>query len=739
MDRQIVFPGQIPLETDLLNTNRNVLVGIGMLALDILGSSTVSNGLACTQLGVPALSVQVAPGRLYVLQNVDGTAYSSLPADTTHQILKQGILLDAVQLACPAPVTAGFSVNYLIQATYQDVDTSSVTLPYYNASNPTQAYSGPNNSGTPQATQRKGTVVLTAKAGIAAATGSQTTPAPDAGYLGLYVVTVAFGQATILNANIATYSGAFPIGNSLPAINSAIALLTSRLNGWINVMDTQWAGGAKGDGVTNDLPAIQAAASFGKAAGKAVYFPTPSVYYKTNGPINAGGSSHWVGENGAATTIRNTAGGIVVTCDSFGSLGPYVFEQLRFGGAGAIGIASTPTSFNGSISGTTLTVNSGLVGGIQIGGTVTGAGVTAGTIVTAGSGSTWTVNMAQTVGPVTMTMTNQYVSKLTLRHCQFEGDLLTGVDANLIFANWQDTGFGIYVQTAYNANFTCFKSIGNGVLNTNLNSYERCQFYGSTGLYAVWTQAGGLHRFKDCDWEGNVRNLTASNLSGLVIDNGYTERVLAATGQAFDFGVSRTRVKVIGGQYNGATLATGVSMFGASSNCPLLVEDADISTSALAFAYINSSVITHTPPISGLHHFRNVRIAGNAADPLLFLDGIIEDGVNAFTPTPSGLTVVNGTGGATYSGTWSIRNRMVTVTIRIVTTGTCTTAATAGTTYFPLPTNLPLPQVPGTGGVVNEVTQASLGVGMAYTNGRFLVPAWSAQAGNIAMSVTYPI
>lgn len=232
MDRQIIYPGQIPLETDLLNTNRNAMVGLGLLAADLFGTSTIATGLGCSQLGTPALSVQVAPGRLYSLQNVDGSAYSSLAADTTHQIMKQGIVPDIVILACAAPVTGGFSVNYLIEAAYQDTDTTAVALPYYNASNPTQAYTGPANSGAAQNTQRKSAVVLQAKAGVAAATGTQVTPAPDSGNVGLWVVTVANGQATILNANIVQYSAA-PFVAPLPT-SFRTALLVAGNGPWAN-------------------------------------------------------------------------------------------------------------------------------------------------------------------------------------------------------------------------------------------------------------------------------------------------------------------------------------------------------------------------------------------------------------------------------------------------------------------------------------------------------------------------
>lgn len=208
MDRVMVYPGAIPLETDLLSSQKNSMIGLAKLAAAVMGLSTVVNGLACTQTTVPSLAVKVAPGEIYSLANIDGTAYSSLAADTTHSILKQGILLDAVTLACPAPTTAGYSINYLVEAAYLDTDSNALVLPYYNASNPASAYSGPANSGTAQYTTRAGVCNVQVKAGVAAATGTQTTPAVDAGYTALYAVTVAYGATQVLNANISALSSA---------------------------------------------------------------------------------------------------------------------------------------------------------------------------------------------------------------------------------------------------------------------------------------------------------------------------------------------------------------------------------------------------------------------------------------------------------------------------------------------------------------------------------------------------
>ncbi|WP_435607732.1 hypothetical protein [Pseudomonas knackmussii] len=208
MDRQIVYPGAIPLETDLLNTNKNTMIALAKLAAAMLGTSTIANGFAVTPTTPASLQVLAGAGEIYSLANIDSSAYSSLAADTAHQILKQGILLDAVTLNCPAPTTSGQSINYLVQVAYQDSDVNPVVLPYYNASNPSQAYSGPNNSGSAQYTNRSGAAVVNVKAGASAATGSQVTPSPDSGFVGLYVVTVAYGQTTITAGNIARYSAA---------------------------------------------------------------------------------------------------------------------------------------------------------------------------------------------------------------------------------------------------------------------------------------------------------------------------------------------------------------------------------------------------------------------------------------------------------------------------------------------------------------------------------------------------
>lgn len=67
-----------------------------------------------------------------------------------------------------------------------------------------------------------------------------------------------------------------------------------------------------------------------------------------------------------------------------------------------------PGALNGTISGTTLTTSNQGNSNIAIGKSITGVGVAANTIITGGSGTSWTVNNSQSVGPVTMYISPVY-------------------------------------------------------------------------------------------------------------------------------------------------------------------------------------------------------------------------------------------------------------------------------------------------------------------------------------------
>ena len=189
MDRILVYPASIPLDTDLLSTNRNTMIALGFLAQAMLGTNTIVDGLACIPTVPASLTVTVGPGSITQLTVVDALAYGSLDADATDALIKMGINQAPSSFTLITPTTSGQAINYLIEAALQESDTNPVVLPYYNAANPAQPYSGPANSGVAQNTQRIQRVQLALKPGAPANAGAQVTPPVNGGWVGLYVVT----------------------------------------------------------------------------------------------------------------------------------------------------------------------------------------------------------------------------------------------------------------------------------------------------------------------------------------------------------------------------------------------------------------------------------------------------------------------------------------------------------------------------------------------------------------------
>ncbi len=218
MNRDIVYPGEVPLAADFLNIQRNTMVA---LAYDVQawgGTGTIADGLTCIPDSPASLVVQVTPGSLCSIEAVDQTSFGSLASDTAHQIMQQGILLDTVSLTLVPPSTSGDAQNYLIQAQFQSIDADPTVLSYFNSTDPRVPWMGPANSGTAQFTTRQGRVAVQAKAGVAATAGTQVTPNPDAGWAGLYAVTVAQGATALNSTTIALLKTAPFIAVKLPQV-----------------------------------------------------------------------------------------------------------------------------------------------------------------------------------------------------------------------------------------------------------------------------------------------------------------------------------------------------------------------------------------------------------------------------------------------------------------------------------------------------------------------------------------
>lgn len=224
MDLQAVYRDQIPYESDVLLMQLDAREGLGLFAKDIIGGSTAIAGLACVPTSPASLAVKVGPGRIYTLGSylqadlgkLLGTGGVSADTAADHQILLQGLHRDTETFAMAAPVTVGQSINYLIEAQLVEADATPTVAQFYNTADPNTPIS---QSVSPGRTTR---CVLQVKTGASAATGTQVTPTVDAGWVPVWVVTVAYGATTIISGNIVQHGSAplLSIGGSAVAPGS---------------------------------------------------------------------------------------------------------------------------------------------------------------------------------------------------------------------------------------------------------------------------------------------------------------------------------------------------------------------------------------------------------------------------------------------------------------------------------------------------------------------------------------
>ena len=107
----------------------------------------------------------------------------------------------------------------------------------------------------------------------------------------------------------------------------------------------------------------------------------------------------------------------------------------------------------------------------------------------------------------------------------------------------------------------------------------------------------------------------------------------------------------------------------------------------------------------------------------------------AWSPTFTNLTVINGTGGATYVGRYTRLGRMVFWEVTITCTGTATTESSSGTTYH----NLPISAVRDSCSLcANRTSNVAIGTGVLDSvNDRNYSPTWGATGNLIVLSGQY--
>jgi len=90
MDRTLVYPSGIPLDTDILTLNKNAMIGLGFLAQACLGSNVVVDGLVCTPTNPASMTINIGPGSILSFGSMDSQPYGSLAADTSTSLVKMG-------------------------------------------------------------------------------------------------------------------------------------------------------------------------------------------------------------------------------------------------------------------------------------------------------------------------------------------------------------------------------------------------------------------------------------------------------------------------------------------------------------------------------------------------------------------------------------------------------------------------------------------------------------------------
>jgi len=420
MDRQIVYPGAIPLDTDILNIQRNAMISDGFLAAAILGNGPIVNGLACAPTSPASMSIIVGPGMIAAQETVDPNAYGSLGTDSD-TLVKVGINTEnTISLAAlTAPGTVGQSIIYVIEAAFSETDTTAIVLPYYNAANPSVGYSGPNNTGAAQNTQRIQRVALTLKTGVGSAT--PTAPAVDAGAVGLWQITVPYGATTVTSGMIAQIPTApfiaFNLSNLRPGFASGIwssfahgtpnftvpagvtqievELWGAGSGSWASVSGCTGGGGSGGGyakkRITDLTPGTVIPITIGQGGAAGVS--------NTSAP-GSGGNSQF----GSGGTIYCSATG--GTLNPIGTVGaPYLGNQGGFGSGGDINLYGGDGG-NGQVNQGGLTFNNGGMGGTgPLSGGMEGSGTTGvagrspgGGASGAGSGATGTTAYAAAAG-----------------------------------------------------------------------------------------------------------------------------------------------------------------------------------------------------------------------------------------------------------------------------------------------------------------------------------------------------
>ena len=376
MDRTIVYAGAIPQDTDILSAQTYAMSALGYAVQSMMGTNPYVSGLLAIPTAPTSLSVTVTPGTLGSLQMIDSQPFARLGVNSDAMV-KIGTNSRPTPLTFVAPASAGQSQIFVIQVSLDEHDDLALVLPYYNAANPAIGLAGPGNSNVPQATRRVCRALVSVKAGVPAASGSQAIPAVDVGNLGLWLVTLANGQTTIAATDIAAHPQSPSLPWTLPQVGPTVgqgrAYTTPGIYYWTappgvvraklsiigaggaggSSTDNRYAGGGGGGGGTAIGPiVVQPGAVYQVivAAGNAgVVQPVPTTFnsgatpliFATSGSIGTTGGAGGVGLGGGGGSGFGGLFNRVGTPGTSGITNPGGQSEGGMGGTASYGAGSS--------------------------------------------------------------------------------------------------------------------------------------------------------------------------------------------------------------------------------------------------------------------------------------------------------------------------------------------------------------------------------------------------------------
>ena len=325
MDRQIVYPGATPLDTDLMLQSRHTMIGLGYLTKMIIGDGgCYADGLLC----VPGegLTVIVGPGSLSYPTVVDAGFVGSLPPNGD-PLVKLGVNASPVTLPISGP--GAFTVSGCLA----EAQAGNAVVAYYNATNPSQTLFGPSGDGTAQATVIQQRVSLSVTSGSTAPSGN----------LALWSISVPAGATTITSTMISQAPGAPFLAVKLPG---AAPLASPALTGTPSA-PTPAAGDVSSLLATTAFvsTAVKQFRSVWTTAGSYSWLcpeGVSQILFRGWGPGGAGG----IGSGGFAGGGGGGGGYLEVLLDV--TAGQTYAVIVGSGGTNAASV--TPTSFGGILS-----------------------------------------------------------------------------------------------------------------------------------------------------------------------------------------------------------------------------------------------------------------------------------------------------------------------------------------------------------------------------------------------------